>query len=266
MAKAEEIEYLAIPYAKKYFIAGISFLLISVFEIIIDKGELAIYFEFFFIFFSVYFIYLKIKIFKTSAMQLPIWLSLFGIVYIIGGKILDIAAQINSSDSFYLFPSYDYNYFQMFLNGYSNGFIYGLVITKDILLVTTLCLSWVTFLRHRKTIIELSEQSFSTNLIGFIKSVLFGTVILHNTGDSKAKIVRNFAWYRCVMWLLVAPLVLPFFDSLDIVVRLFAKTPNNLFNGFTISLLFASFIFPYLVWLWIESKKRLLILDSRQKR
>ena len=265
MVKAEEIELLAIPYAKKYFIAGISYMLISVLDIIFDNGKLAIYSEFISIFFSVYFIYLIVRIFKTSTTQLPIWLSLLGIVYIIGGKIIDIAAQINSSDSFYLFPSYDYNYFQMFLNGYSNGFIYGLVITKDILFVTTLCLSWVTFLRHRKTIIELSEQAFSTNLIGFIKSVLFGTVILHNTSDSKAKIVRNFPWYRCVMWLLVAPLALPFFDSLNSVVRLIVKNPNNLYNGFMITLFFASFIFPYLVWLWIESKKRLLILDSRQK-
>ena len=99
MAKAEEIELLAIPYAKKYFIAGISYLLIIVLDIIIDKVELAKYFVFISIFFSVYFIYLKVKIFKTSTIQLPIWLSLFGIVYIVSGQILAIAAQINSTDS-----------------------------------------------------------------------------------------------------------------------------------------------------------------------
>ena len=151
----------------------------------------------------------------------------------------------------------------MFLNGYSIKFIYGLVITKDILFVTTLCLSWVTFLRHRNIIIELTGQANTINLFGFIKSVLFGTAVLHNISDLKAKIVRSFAWYRCLMWLLVAPLALPFFVSLNSVVRLIAKNPYNLYNGFTITLSFASLILPYLVWLWIELKKRLL--ESRQK-
>jgi hypothetical protein len=173
MCELREIERLSTPYAKAFIIG---FTVVSILII-------AIYFTPYFEFIRIYLAYvlpltflsgigLVILLFHHGRDTLP-WVPLAGgLVFSIGGVMLDAGATIINTPT--LADEGNVIARALLDSGHSIAFVYLYGAVSQFLYLILVCGLWITFLRHRRTIIALARSAYPISRLDFIKAATGG--------------------------------------------------------------------------------------------
>jgi len=173
MIEHEEIERLSTPYSKMFMIlfSIVSFLVLAFFFTGYD-GMLGIVFAYILPLTFLFAIVLVVLLYLQGRSTLPKIPLMAGLLFSIGGVMLDAVATVINTPNL----EEEANVIARMLleSGHSVGFVYVYGAVSQTLYLILVCGLWVTFLRHRDTLITSAMSTLPKTRLEFVKAATGG--------------------------------------------------------------------------------------------